>query len=138
VKWAGFKRIARFAWRNIFGKEVKVRLNQDFTMAVDTVLFLKQRKSNDYIQAGAIAAKLDFSVGYLQKVIQTLSRHGIVECKRGRIGGVRLRNRVVTLLDLWNVTCGELDVVDPPVALLKKPLKVFSDALSKAIVCKKG
>ena len=115
-----------------------MRLNQDFTMAVETVLFLKQRKSDEYIQAGHIAETLEFSVGYLQKVIQTLSRHGIVECKRGRIGGVRLRNRVVTLLDLWNVTCGELDTVDPPVKLLKKPLKVFSDALSKVVVCKKS
>ncbi len=117
------------------GKEVIVRLNQDFTMAVETVLFLKQRKNNDYVQAGHIAEKLDFSVGYLQKVIQTLSRHGIVECKRGRIGGVRLRNKTVTLLDLWNVTCGELDYVDPPVKLLKKPLKAFATALSKVVVC---
>ncbi len=115
-----------------------MKLNQDFTMAVQTVQFLKRRRSNNYIQAGEIAKALDFSVGYLQKVIQTLSKHGIVECKRGRIGGVRLRPRVVTLLDLWNVTCGELDVADPPVAALKKPLKVFSDAMSKVIICKKG
>lgn len=114
-----------------------MKLNQDFTMAVDTVVFLKQRKGNDYIQAGHIAKKLDFSVGYLQKVIQTLSRHGIVECKRGRIGGVRLRRRVVTLLDLWNVTCGELDIAQPPVAMLKKPLKVFSDAMSKVVIVTK-
>ena len=115
-----------------------MRLNQDFTMAVDTVLFLKKRKTDDYIQAGEIAKVLDFSVGYLQKVIQTLSKHGIVECKRGRIGGVRIRRRVVTLLDLWNVTCGELDLADPAVPQLKKPLKVFSDAMSKVIICKKN
>jgi len=114
-----------------------VKLNQDFTMAVDAVVFLKARKSNDYIQAGAIAKALNFSVGYLQKVIQTLGKHGIVECKRGRIGGVRIRNRVVTLLDLWNVTCGEMDLVHPPVEALKKPLKTFADAMSKVIVCKK-
>ena len=115
-----------------------MKLNQDFTMAVDTVLFLKKRKTDAYIQAGEIAKALDFSVGYLQKVIQTLSKHGIVECKRGRIGGVRLRHRVVTLLDLWNVTCGELDYADPAVPALKRPLKVFSDAMSKVIICKKG
>ena len=115
-----------------------MKLNQDFTMAVETVQFLKKRKSNDFIQAGHVAKTLDFSVGYLQKVIQTRSKHGLVECKRGRIGGVRLRKRVITLLDLWNVTCGELDTVNPAVPLLKKPLKVFSDAMSKVIVCKKG
>ena len=114
-----------------------MKLNQDFTMAVDTVLFLKKRKTDDYIQAGEIAKTLDFSVGYLQKVIQTLSKHGLVECKRGRIGGVRLRKRTITLLDLWGVTCGELDTVSPAVPALKKPLKVFSDAMSKVIIVKK-
>lgn len=106
-------------------------------MAVETVQFLKKRKSNDFIQAGEVAKQLDFSVGYLQKVIQTLSKHGLVECKRGRIGGVRLRKRTITLLDLWGVTCGELDTVSPAVPALKKPLKVFSDAMSKVIVVKK-
>ena len=115
-----------------------MKLNQDFRMAVDTVIFLRDRKSNDFIQAGEIAKMLDFSVGYLQKVIQTLSRHGIVECKRGRIGGVRLRrNRLVTLLDLWSVTCGEMDLAHPPVEALRKPLKVFADAMSKVVICEK-
>ena len=114
-----------------------MKLNQDFTMAVETIQFLKKRKNNDFIQAGEVAKKLDFSVGYLQKVIQTLSKHGLVECKRGRIGGVRLRNKTITLLDLWAVTCGEIDTVSPAVPALKKPLKVFSDALSKVVVVKK-
>ena len=115
-----------------------MKLNQDLTMAVDTVVLLKQRKSRDYIQASEIAKSLGFSLGYLQKVIQSLSRHGIVECKRGRIGGVRLRTtRVVTLLDLWNVTCGQLDLADPPVAALKKPLKAFADAMGKVVICEK-
>ena len=64
-----------------------MKINQDFIMAVETILFLKKRKKDDYLQASEIAKSLDFSVGYLQKVIQMLSRQGIVECKRGRIGG---------------------------------------------------
>jgi DNA-binding IscR family transcriptional regulator len=114
-----------------------VKLNQDFTMAVEAVQFLKNRKNNDFIQAGAVAEALGFSVGYLQKVIQTLSKQGLVECKRGRIGGVRLRKKTITLLDLWSVTCGELDTVNPAIPALKKPLKVFSDAMSKVIIIKK-
>lgn len=113
-----------------------MRLNQDFTMAVETIQFLQKREGNDYIQADKIAEKLGFSIGYLQKVIQTLSRHNLIETKRGRIGGNRLRNRKITLLDLWNVTVGEIDTTAPSVALLKKPLKAFSDALSKVVVCK--
>lgn len=115
-----------------------MKLNMDFTMAVETVQFLKNRKSDDYIQAEQIAEALDFSVGYLQKIMQTLGKHGIVECKRGRIGGARLRNRMVTLLDLWNVTCGKMNLADPAVPELKKPLKAFSDAMKKVIICKKN
>ena len=115
-----------------------MKLNQDFTMAVDTILFLKQRKNRDFVQVSEIAKVIGFSVGYLQKVIQMLSRHGIVECKRGRVGGVRLRTtRTVTLLDLWNVTCGRIDLTNPPVAALKKPLKAFADAMGKVVICRK-
>jgi len=114
-----------------------MKFNLDFTMAVETVVFLKKRKTNDYINAEHIAEELGFSIGYLQKVIQVLGKRGIVECKRGRIGGVRLRNKVVTLLDLWNVSCGPIDVAGLPVPLLKKPLKAFADAMSKVVVCSK-
>jgi len=114
-----------------------VKLNQDFRMSVETILYLKERKTTDFIQAKEIAKALNFSVGYLQKVVQTLSRHGIVECKRGRVGGVRIRANVVTLLDLWKATCGGLEFTDPPLAVMEKPLKVFSDSLSKVIIYKK-
>ena len=112
-----------------------MRLNQDFTMAVETIQFLQKRKSNDFIQAEKVAKELGYSIGYLQKVIQTLNRQGIVESKRGRVGGVRLRKRKITLLDIWNVTCGQIDA-DPAIPELKKPLKALSDALSKVVICK--
>ena len=112
-----------------------MKLNQDFVMAVETLQFLQKRKSNDYIQADKIAEKLDYSVGYLQKVILTLSKYGLIESKRGRIGGARLRKRKVTLLDIWNVACGQIDT-DPIIPELKKPLKDFADALSKVVICK--
>ena len=113
-----------------------MRLNQDFTMAVKTIQFLQKKGGDDYVQAERVAEKLGFSVGYLQKVVQTLGRHGILDNKRGRIGGMRLRKRKVTLLDIWNLTCGQIDAAAPAVSALKKPLKVFSDALSKVVICK--
>lgn len=115
-------------------KEVLVKINQDFTMSVETILYLKQRKNTDYLQASEIAKALNFSVGYLQKVIQMLSRQGIVECKRGRIGGVRIRAKMVTLLDLWKATCGELDFADPSLAIMKRPLKAFADSMSRIVL----
>lgn len=114
-----------------------MKLNQDFGMAVETILYLKKRKGNDFVQAEKIAAALKFSAGYLQKVIQSLGRYGIVECKRGRIGGVKLKAKVITLLDLWNVACGGFDLGDPTLTIMEKPLKAFSDAMSKVVIYKK-
>lgn len=114
-----------------------MKLNQDFGMSVETILYLKERKSTDFIQTKEIAKALNFSVGYLQKVVQTLSKYGIVECKRGRIGGVRIGARTVTLLDLWKATCGSLEFTDPPLALMEKSLKVFSDSMSKVVIYRK-
>lgn len=119
-------------------KEMAVKINQDFAMAVETVLYLKEQGTTDYIQSKQIAKTLKFSVGYLQKVVQTLSRHGILECKRGRIGGVRMRAKVVTLLDLWEATCGGLDFTDPPVTAMVKPLNAFKDSMKKVVVYRKG
>ncbi|MHC4555762.1 MAG: Rrf2 family transcriptional regulator [Planctomycetota bacterium] len=114
-----------------------MKINQDFAMSVETILFLKKRKINDYIQASEIAKSLNFSVGYLQKVIQTLSKQGILECKRGRTGGLKIRAKVITLLDLWKANCGGLDYTDPSLPVMKKPLKVFADSMSKVIIYKK-
>lgn len=111
-----------------------MKINQDFSMSVAMMLFLGKRKNSDYLQASEIATALGFSVGYLQKVIQMLSKQGIVECKRGRIGGVRIRAKVVTLLDLWQATCGGLDYRNPPLTVMRKPLKAFSDSMSKVVV----
>ena len=114
-----------------------MKLNQDFGMAVDTILFLKKKRTDEYIQANEIAKSLKFSVGYLQKVIQALSRYGVVECKRGRVGGVRLRAGTVTLLDIWNITCGEMELQNPTVPDMKKPLRVFADAMAKTVIYRK-
>jgi len=111
-----------------------VKINQDFAMSVAMILFLKKRKNADYLQASEIATALGFSVGYLQKVIQMLSKQGIVECKRGRIGGVRIRAKVVTLLDLWRATCGGLDYRNPALAVMREPLKAFSDSMGRVVV----
>lgn len=114
-----------------------MKINQDFAMSVETILFLKGRNTTNFIQAAEIAKALSFSVGYLQKVIQMLSKHGILESKRGRIGGVRLRAKVITLLDLWKATCGELAFPDPALKMMQKPLKAFADSMNKVVIYRK-
>ncbi len=114
-----------------------MKLNQDFAMSVGTILYLKDRKTAEFIQSAEIAKDLKYSFGYLQKVVQVLGRHGIVECKRGRVGGVRIRAKVVTLLDLWKATTGGLDSTDPPLAAMDKPLKAFKTAMSRVVLYRK-
>ncbi len=113
-----------------------MKLNQDFEMAVKTILFLKKRKSGTYVQTAEIADRLNFAVGYLQKVIQVLGKHGLVDSKRGRIGGVRLQTKKITLLDVWTVTIGEGDLKDPPVNVMAKPLKTFAGAMANVVLYK--
>ena len=36
-----------------------MKLNQDFTMAVETIQFLDKRKSTDFLQAGEVAKALN-------------------------------------------------------------------------------
>ncbi|UCG48411.1 MAG: Rrf2 family transcriptional regulator [Phycisphaerales bacterium] len=113
-----------------------MKLNQDFEMAVKTIRLLKRRKRGEYVQTAEIADRLDFAVGYLQKVIHVLGRHGLVDSKRGRIGGVRLQAKTITLLDVWKATIGEGDLNDPPVNVMARPLKSFADAMDKVVLYK--
>lgn len=113
-------------------------MNQDLGMAIAAINFLKDKNTSSYIQAGEIAKSLNFSVGYLQKVIQMLNKHGLLECKRGRVGGVRLTSKTITLLDLWNITCGETEIAEPSLTIMDKPLKDFFKSMSKVIVYKKS
>jgi Rrf2 family protein len=119
-------------------EETIVKINQDFGMSVRTILFLGDRDTSEFIQAAEIAKALNFSVGYLQKVVQNLSKHGIVECKRGRVGGIRLRAKVITLLDIWKATCGEPSIVESSLSMMKKPLKAFADSMSEAVIYRKA
>ena len=63
--------------------------------------------------------------------------HGIIESKRGRAGGVRLRAQKVTLLDIWNIAFGEIDLKTPSVPQMKKPLKAFTDAMAETVIYKR-
>ena len=114
-----------------------MKLNQDFGMAVKTITYLKNKKMNEYIQSKEIAKQMKFSVGYLQKVVQTLSRYGIIECKRGRIGGIRIKANRVTLLDLWEATCGKLEVKPPMMPEMKAPLTAFRNSMKNIVIFSK-
>jgi len=41
---------------------------------------------------------------------------------------------MVTLLDLWKATCGDLDSAEPGLAVMKRPLKAFADSMSRVVL----
>jgi len=115
-----------------------MRFNQDFEMAVETILLLKKKKRDGYLQSGEVAKNLNYSAGYLHKVTLKLGRYGIMECKRGVTGGIRIRARQITLLDVWKAIYGGFDYNHPALPVMKKPLKAFADSLDKVVIYKKN
>ncbi len=59
--------------------------------AVSAALYLASQPSGDYHMVAKVAAKTDLSSSYLSKILQRLSKTGILDSRRGAKGGYRLR-----------------------------------------------
>lgn len=70
------------------------------------------RSGGSLVTAGDIAEKYGISANHLAKVLQQLSRAGIVVAVRGVGGGYRLARspREITLLDIAEIFEGSLDI----------------------------
>lgn len=58
---------------------------------------LAREREAGWILAAQLAEKLDVPVHYLAKVLQTLTRRGLLESQRGRQGGFRLARDPATV-----------------------------------------
>ncbi|MBI1388227.1 MAG: Rrf2 family transcriptional regulator [bacterium] len=70
--------------------------------AIRAMAALAETPDGAYAGAAAIAERIDAPRNYLGKLLQTLSRVGLVESQKGLGGGFRLRLRPqkITLLDI--------------------------------------
>lgn len=59
--------------------------------AVSAALYLASQPTDDYHMVAEVAAKTDLSSSYLSKILQRLSKTGVLESRRGAKGGYRLR-----------------------------------------------
>lgn len=59
--------------------------------AISAALYLASQPTDDYHMVAEVAAKTDLSSSYLSKILQRLSKIGVLDSRRGAKGGYRLR-----------------------------------------------
>ena len=111
-----------------------MKINRDFEMAVKTINYFKRRKKDEYIQSHRVAKDLNYSPGYLHKVVLRLGQRGIVHCKRGANGGLKISQDRITLYDVWKATYGDINHNANELAIMKKPLRIFAEAMDDVVL----
>lgn len=91
-----------------------MQITQTADYAVRTVVFLAMHRGSEPVAAAAIAKEMTIPADYISKVVQALSRAGLVESVPGRNGGARLARDAQDLSMLEVV-----EAVDGPVTLTR-------------------
>ncbi len=91
-----------------------MQITQTADYAVRTVVYLALHRKDGPVAAANIAREMTIPVDYISKVVQALSRAGLVESVPGRNGGARLARDPAELSMLEIV-----EAVDGPVALTR-------------------
>ncbi len=91
-----------------------MRVPQSLDYAVRALVLLALRPDGDYIAAGDLADRLGLPRRFVEQQITSLSRAGIVHCRRGANGGCALARPAqdVTVFDIVEAVQGE--VLDVP------------------------
>ena len=86
-----------------------VNLSEAASLAMHSLALIASRR--DMTSVGDISGELGVSEFHLSKVMQRLSRHGLVKSTRGPRGGFTLArdSREITLLDVYEAIEGRLD-----------------------------
>ncbi len=77
-------------------------------------IYLNHYKNEGFIFINQIAEKLNIPFHFLTKVMQKLNNAGIVESRRGPVGGVKLvkREKNISLYDIVNAIKEKEDLLD--------------------------
>lgn len=100
------------ARRNRKGNSMQITQTADY--AVRTVVYLALHRNAGPVAAAQIAQEMTIPADYISKVVQALSRAGLVESVPGRNGGARLARDPVDLSML-----AVIEAVDGPVTLTR-------------------
>ena len=91
-----------------------MQITQTADYAVRTVVYLALHRDDGPVAAAVIAKEMIIPVDYISKVVQALSRAGLVESVPGRNGGARLA-RDPSDLSMLEI----IEAVDGPVTLTR-------------------
>jgi len=91
-----------------------MQITQTADYAVRTAVYLALHRNDGPVAAASIAREMTIPVDYISKVVQALSRAGLVESVPGRNGGARLARDPadLSMLDI-------IEAVDGPVTLTR-------------------
>lgn len=90
-------------------------LSRTTQYAIQTLIYVAMRSNNEPVLARKVAESLDVPSAYLSKIMQVLSKGGLLDSFRGPQGGFRLKEgaescdlmQIVTLMEgtAWLETC---------------------------------
>lgn len=97
-----------------------VKVSGAASLALHAAILLAQAEGG-FLRACELCRRIGASQAHLAKVLQTLSRAGLVRTERGRHGGTRLARpaSAVTLLEVYEAVEGRLESSE---CLLERPI----------------
>ena len=89
-------------------------ISQTSEYALRAAVFLGARPDNSPASAQEIAEAIRVPVGYLQKILRMLSRHGILSARRGSGGGFALAKvpSAISVLDLLKASDTQIERIE--------------------------
>lgn len=122
-----------------------VRMSEAASIALHACLWMA-RKPDNYCSAREICAELGFSAAHFAKVMQLLSRAGLVSSTRGPTGGSRLARSAnkITLMQIYESVDGPVnkgngrcllapDICSAQCCMLGKSLASHNNALQELL-----
>lgn len=71
--------------------------------ALRALIRLAEEPKGDFFPISVLASEVDIPPPYLAKIINTLAKGGVLESKRGTSGGIRLRRKKTSFLEVCRV-----------------------------------
>ena len=84
-------------------KEKKILITRKLDYAFRAVVFLALEEEGTWLPTKNLSEKSQIPSQFIAKILQVLAKNQIVETLRGKQGGVRLKNKNVTLLEIINL-----------------------------------
>lgn len=84
-------------------KEKKILITRKLDYAFRAVVFLALEEEGTWLSTKNLSEKSQIPSQFIAKILQVLAKNQIVETLRGKQGGVRLKNKNVTLLEIINL-----------------------------------